>query len=344
MKSFVFESDLQGPAFRFQIWHLFYVLTFYSAGLGFSPGTIAATTIWLVVSFFALSQHQRGDGVKVFACALGVAFCFCCCMPNSVDVRGHARKTQCTNNLRQLGLAILNYESAIGNMPESRLLDSNGKPMHSWRVLILPYLQEETIFSQYSFAEPWDGPNNRKLHDQMPSVFRCPSRDHGNRTHYKIVRGEGTLFIDGVKPMLKNVFDGTSNTVLLVEDAGNPVNWLEPNDLTLEQAVKIFSNTKLADVPHVSNGLFEIRYFGLNVALMDGSVGHIGVDCGPDQLRKFFGCDNGVPDIEAFDREVTRVKYGAIVAVVMYFILGLLPLVWVLRKPRSRRLVKDDVG
>lgn len=217
--------------------------------------------------------------------------------------------------------------------------------MHSWRVLILPFLEGEEIYEKYRFDEPWDGPNNRKLHGQMPEIYRCPCSKELNRTHYKLVCGPGTLFADGLFQTLGECPDGTSNTALVVEDAGSPVNWLKPDDLTVDEAVELFSNFQFEDFLHRRDSLFSVTYGSSCFGMMDGSVGHLGVNCDPDELRNLFGSDNGVPDFEALDprkRSITRPKYGPIVAAVIYAILWSLPLGVILFSP-ARNDLEDGI-
>ena len=80
----------------------------------------------------------------------------------------------CTNNLKHIGLALLNYNDIFGCFPPAYTTDANGKPMHSWRVLILPFIEQQTLYKRYRFDEPWDGPNNSLLAKEMPSVFPLP--------------------------------------------------------------------------------------------------------------------------------------------------------------------------
>jgi hypothetical protein len=89
------------------------------------------------------------------------------------------RTAACKTNLKRLGLALHNYHDDHGSFPPPYIADKAGRPMHSWRVLLLPYLSEsaeqQTVLREYRFDESWDGPHNRKLHDLTLKVFRCPS-------------------------------------------------------------------------------------------------------------------------------------------------------------------------
>ncbi len=325
-----------GSSFRFQIWHLFFVLTFIASGLAIHVGTLVASSIWIFVCFFALTRGSRNGGLKIFFYASVVVCFFGCCviLPPINRMKEISRRRVCLSQMTRIIHGFHEFEAANRDcFPEARILDVDGNPLHSWRVLILPYLGEFALYSRYKFDEPWDGPNNRKLQDEMPAVFKCRSHDHGNKTHYKLVCGEGTLFMDGVKPMLKNALDDGASIGALVEDPGNPVNWLEPEDLTLEQAVEIFSRTDLDNVPHGEVGVFLVENWGSNCILLDGSNEMIG-GADPEQIRLLFGANNGPPDIEKLDFGY-RIGYGyrAIVMGFIYFILAVLPIVLIWRQP-----------
>jgi hypothetical protein len=79
------------------------------------------------------------------------------------DAVEDARRSNCKGDLKQIGLALLNYREAYGCLPPAYFVDANGRPVHSWRVLILPFLDQVPLYNEYRFDEPWDGPNNRKL-------------------------------------------------------------------------------------------------------------------------------------------------------------------------------------
>jgi uncharacterized protein DUF1559 len=68
-------------------------------------------------------------------------------------------------------VAVATYHDTYGTLPPAYIADAEGKPLHSWRVLLLPFLEQRELYEQYDFDEPWDGPNNRKLLAQRPSVF-----------------------------------------------------------------------------------------------------------------------------------------------------------------------------
>jgi prepilin-type processing-associated H-X9-DG protein len=186
----------------------------------------------------------------------------------SIDVGGPGnRRGYCTNNMRNAGGALLHYaESHQGNLPPAFVADKNGKPINSWRVLILREMDHPNLADTYDLAEPWNGPNNRKLqvadrqeptnydfnepwngpHNRILQLFSlrnqfwCPAASAlpTGLTNYLVVTGPGTLF-PGARPVnLKDVKDSLENTILLVEVADSDINWMEPRDLTFDEALQ----------------------------------------------------------------------------------------------------------
>jgi hypothetical protein len=145
-----------------------------------------------------------------------------------------SRRPQCLNNIRNLALALHNYASSYGCLPPAFIADSEGRPMHSWRVLILPFLDQNELYGSYRFDEPWNGPNNSKLHDVIVDVFRCPE-DHGrsksNQTSYVAVVGPETIWPGDHGVRVDEVPDGLGSTLLVVEIADSGIHWSEPRDL-----------------------------------------------------------------------------------------------------------------
>ena len=138
-------------------------------------------------------------------------------------------RAQSANELKQIGLAIHNYEAANGHLPAD-IRDADGKPILSWRVQLLPYLEQEHIYRQLRLTEPWDSDHNKKVTATAPAVFRGPG---GGKTVYLAVTGKNTAFPqDGSKLRLADVTDGLSNTIFAVEvNDESAVPWAKPADL-----------------------------------------------------------------------------------------------------------------
>jgi hypothetical protein len=135
--------------------------------------------------------------------------------------------------------ACLAYEEDHGTLPPAYIADESGKAMHSWRVLLLPYLGYDELYSLYDFSEAWNGPNNSRLAEMMPPVYRCPGYrgSHRYTTSYVAVVGPETAWRGDKGVPLGEVTDYGSETVLIVEVADSDINWMEPRDMSFEQAL-----------------------------------------------------------------------------------------------------------
>lgn len=158
-------------------------------------------------------------------------------LPAVATVRNNARQVQCMRQWDMIHSALTAYEMENGALPPAYLADDEGRPKHSWRVLLLPYLGEQTLYDQYDFDEPWDSPGNLEVAKQMPQVYACPAAeptppDEPGKTHYVLLVGKGTLF-QGAEPPPFDVFE-QYDTLLAVESP-RPVVWTQPEDLDIER-------------------------------------------------------------------------------------------------------------
>jgi hypothetical protein len=169
-----------------------------------------------------------------------------------------AIRRQSVNHLKQLGLAMHNYHSVNSRFPASAVFDKSGKPLLSWRVLILPYLEEKKLYDEFHLDEPWDSEHNKKLLERMPAVYRVDRTAlKPGETPYVAFTGKGTLF-EGTKGInMRDITDGTSNTLMFVESA-RPVPWTKPEDLPYDEGKPL---PKLGILPS-----------GFDGGLCDGSV------------------------------------------------------------------------
>jgi Protein of unknown function (DUF1559) len=193
-------------------------------------------------------------------------------LPAVQKVRASAARLQSTNNLKQIGLALHNYHDVNGTFPPAAITDGKGKKLLSWRVAILPYIEQDNVYKLFKLDEPWDSKNNKKASDIAIKTYvdpRAPAdKDKMNHTHYKVFAGKGTMF-DGDKGLkFADVTDGTSNTVM-VAAGGTSVPWAKPDDFEFD------AEKKLPDLM----GPFDL----LLVAMGDGSVRAIR----PDAVKDF---------------------------------------------------------
>lgn len=152
-----------------------------------------------------------------------------------VKVREAAARAQSFNNLKQIALALHNYHDANGAFPPAAVVDKTGRPLLSWRVLILPYIEQDALYTRFKLDEPWDSPHNKKLIDPMPRVYAMPfpTKAKATETHYQAFVGKGAAFDLLQGPKLANFTDGTSNTVM-VATAAAPAPWTKPDDMAFD--------------------------------------------------------------------------------------------------------------
>jgi hypothetical protein len=207
--------------------------------------------------------------------AIALALLAALFLPKVQGAREAARRSQCKNNLKEIGLALHAYHAAYECFPPAFVAENAGRPMHSWRVLILPYLDEECrkLHAQYNFSEPWDGPQNKKLLDRRPAVFACPTRAHGacrQCTAYAAVFGPQCVF-RGTDPVSKaEITDDMNETLLIADVTEADIPWTKPQDIDITQHPKPGDRLGLSS-DHV--GGFQAVFADGGVRFLNSSIG-----------------------------------------------------------------------
>ncbi|MCA9038749.1 MAG: DUF1559 domain-containing protein [Planctomycetaceae bacterium] len=167
------------------------------------------------------------------------------------DARKAALFEHSRNNLRQIVLAMHNYAAEHGCLPPGILVGPDGKPWHSWRTLLLPYLDQRTVYDLYDVTRPWDSSANKTVQEIGIPEFSDPVYDEleSHHTAYGVAIGDHTPFrkveFDGTKEGFKaalkqggtfaQISDGTSNTILVATISPEAkINWTEPRDVLLD--------------------------------------------------------------------------------------------------------------
>ncbi|HEV3144296.1 MAG TPA: DUF1559 domain-containing protein [Gemmataceae bacterium] len=161
-------------------------------------------------------------------------------IPAVGKVREAADRAQSMNNMRQMALGFDNQMSTQGYI-EPAIMSKDGKPLFSWRVAILPYVENDNLYRQFKLDEPWDSAHNKPLLDQMPRIYAHQGATFGtSNTHYRVFVGGGAMFEYGKKTRFNahkpdeiGISDGTSNTIEIVE-AAQAVPWTKPDELTFD--------------------------------------------------------------------------------------------------------------
>jgi hypothetical protein len=170
-----------------------------------------------------------------------------------------------------------NYHSTHGRLPPAVVYSEYGQPLYSWRVLLLPYIEQQDLYKQFHLDEPWDSPHNLPLLERMPGTYAPPpgkkSRMPAYHTVCHVFVGKGTPFEEGreVKFGEDSFPDGTSNTILIVE-AGPPVPWTKPEELLFDPD---------GPLPRLDRLFHDL----IRVGLADGSVRYLTNDISEASLR-----------------------------------------------------------
>jgi hypothetical protein len=177
------------------------------------------------------------------------------------------RRTICKENLLRITIAMLLYEKEHGTLPPAYSVDSQGRPLHSWRVLILPYLGHEELYSQIRLDEPWDSLHNQQFHVADVPIYQCPTPGHAQgMTSYAVVEG-ATCAFDGGSPRRLDSFGPESANLALVVERVHAACWMDPTqEIPMAEAVLGINRAGAA------TGLGGEHNGGLHVTLRSGAV------------------------------------------------------------------------
>ncbi len=214
--------------------------------------------------------RQEGSFARRIAIALAVlgvvVILICMGLPVFRGGAGDAaRRMHCSNNLKQIAIALANYESLYHCLPPACTVDANGKPLHSWRTLILPFMEQMTLYETIDLSKPWDDPANKEARETRVPSYQCLSANCApNHTNYVAIVAPGSCLQPTVPRKLSEITDGTRSTLMVVEvDARHSVPWMSPLDVNEQWLLSLGNVEKL---PHSG---------GINVAFVDGSVAFV---------------------------------------------------------------------
>jgi Protein of unknown function (DUF1559) len=204
--------------------------------------------------------------------------------PAAQKTREAARQQVSVNNLKQIALAFHGYHDVHNHFAAAANYDKQDNPLLSWRVHLLPYLDEAKLYKEFRLDEPWDSDHNKKLIKRMPKVFASSPNlrlAEEGRTTYVVPTGPDTAFADKKGLRLADVTDGTSNTVLVVDvDDEQAVIWTKPEDWKVDKKAP-------------ARGLRQHEGKKFLMAFMDGSVRFLPVKIDAQTLLAIFSPSGG---------------------------------------------------
>jgi len=294
-----------------------------SAIAAFGPGGLFAAGFVLMVSAYIRNAKSMINATFITFSIITLVLFASLFHSALYSARGTPQRVECINNLRQISLALLHYESEHGHLPHAYIVGPDGKPWHSWRVLILPYLGRKDLFDAYNFDEPWDGPNNSKLAQKMPKNYRCPSDPNSYgiaMANYFAITGDETVWPNGKSVKLSDITGGKDRTILLVEMPNSGINWMEPLDIKLEDVHNLLSSKspiKFFSSHPYKHGYFYKSQTGACTAFVDGSVQFLTKDFFTDYVTEL--CSQTRNDPVPFD-ENYKLDWSIISALIIFIL------------------------
>ncbi len=227
--------------------------------------------------------------------------------PTVQTVRQTAERAACVSNLQRIAAALRAYQGQYGHFPPAFSQDEAGRPMHSWRVLILPFLGNEAaaLYARIDLTKPWDSPQNSAVGQAVPSVYRCRAEDRGatfagaQDTSYLAVVGPECVFRGG-DVLTAGEIQRPDRTLLVVEANNCAVHWMEPVDLASE---RLTLGINPGTTPAVASGHAT---GGAHLLMADGTVRFLPDTTDPEQLRQWAFAHGTTQEAASADRPAAR--------------------------------------
>ncbi len=242
--------------------------------------------VWLVVlGFWACWFGVPGVSINNF-----VVFCFlpiglpAFFLPAFQSARESHPANKSENNMKQLVLGIINHDSIRKSLPPAYVADETGVPLHSWRTLLWPFVEQGVAFERLDLAKPWNDPGNPALGcDEYPYQSpRFPSSyTQSMHTNYFAVVGDETAWPPGGGIAFDDITDDTASTIALIEVPRTDIHMMEPRDMTVEEAVQYLTGETSDKWGYTVDSAFTRSVYNrpekVLIAFMDGHVDSFGV-------------------------------------------------------------------
>lgn len=265
---------------QFRLATLLYLFALLAACMAVSGGwrvllSFLVVVVWSIATR-PRSQHSRKDFFWA-AIAVLVGFLFLATLLIPVtESRVRGRRAQELNYLRQIGIALIHYESDHGQFPPPYVTDDQRTPLYSWRVLLLPYLGYDNLAQQFRYDEPWNSPHNRKLLVDVEE-FISPQWDHNSKskgtTNFVAIVGPETVWNPSGATNMRDILDGTGDTIAIMAIGDSDIHWSEPVDVSTQEAVDMLTGQLPNYFYYQSSGYFvSYRYAtpATGVVFLDG--------------------------------------------------------------------------
>jgi hypothetical protein len=304
----------------FRLWTVFYVFALVAAALA----TFGALGIFVgaaVLAFWAIVRYGLTRTQTIVA-IIFVLMLLALLLPAGRRAQAVASRTECMNLLRELARGIFSYESVKGTLPPAFATSVNAKPLFSWRVSTLFFVEPHlTLWERFDFSKAWDSPTNRTF--------------AGKKADFFAVVDPQTAWSTSVGRPLSEIKDDASKTILIIESHALNVNWAEPRDLTFDEAVELLSTPASAEDGHpVEDGFFYKRRFGRCVAFADGHAEFIPGPMSRELAAALLTVDGGEDLSQLNLAAVSRpeLDYAKCYGFGLFVLLAVMPVCWARRR------------
>lgn len=197
-------------------------------------------------------------------------------LPAVQAAREAARRMSCSNNMKQIGLALHNYHAAYNQLPPAYSVDENGNKLHSWRVAILPFMGQNALYQQIDLSKPWDAPENSVVASTAVSAYACPSKvGDPLMTSYVAVVDPSGMFEGAISTKFGQATDGLASTILFVEtEHQNEVHWMSPEDIDMQTLLELSEDDSHQGGGHIVFGDGAVKFItnSIEVGLLEALV------------------------------------------------------------------------
>lgn len=227
-------------------------------------------------------RRSGGNTVVIVIVVLAIVFImFVLCagilvallLPAVQQARTAARRAQSMNTMRQIGIALHNYHDTYKSFPPAMITEEDGQPRTSWRASLLPFMADNYA-DDYDYHVAWDAPQNQAAAQRYRDVYASPNIDQEGYTPYVAVVGPDTIITSELGLQMRDVTDGLSNTLVIIEDTKRPVPWSSPNDISPEELFKRYEREDF-DAPAIlvlmADGSVHMVSFG-NTEELDAMI------------------------------------------------------------------------
>lgn len=232
----------------------------------------------------ACSQYLTGAAILVTLLTI-VALC----LPDVANVRELVPLMDAQNRLRQVMFALQEYEDACEKLPNAAIVDEKGRPLHSWRTAILPFLDSGSLYRRIDLTRAWNESVNAELVGIRIEDLESPRATGSGKaglTNIVAVVGTDTVIRNQGEVTIDEIPDGASATGVLIEFIESDIGWAEPRDVSVEEAIRIIQT-------------FD-GFRGVAVVLADGSFETVPPNATAENIRKLFNCSDGPPSDDIY--------------------------------------------